>query len=195
MKRYRLFLLLPVLGLAGCLCAPPGPAAVETSGGAEVAAAAPAAVPTPSEEGAYKLLETLPMGIIGGVEPVYIEDIPAAFPARIDTGADFCSLDAAKLKYFERDGKPFVAFEIEHRDGKCYTFERQVKRRVTIKRHGMGNQVRPLVEMKVRFGRQTFRREFTLADREKFEYQVLIGRNLLNGLVAVDVSRSNTLKE
>ena len=35
--------------------------------------------------------------------------------------------------------------------------------------------------------------EFTLNDRSKFEYQVLIGRNILNGRFIIDPSIENTL--
>ena len=34
---------------------------------------------------------------------------------------------------------------------------------------------------------------FNLAKRDKFEYQALIGRNILTGRAMVDTSRSNTL--
>lgn len=47
--------------------------------------------------------------------------------------------------------------------------------------------------LKMRMGHITLDREFTLADRSEFEYPVLIGRNVLSGLAAVDTSRKNTL--
>ena len=39
----------------------------------------------------------------------------------------------------------------------------------------------------------TLEREFTLTDRSKFEYPVLVGRNIINGIAAVDPSRRNVL--
>ena len=44
-----------------------------------------------------------------------------------------------------------------------------------------------------RIGHLTLEREFTLADRSHFEYPVLLGRNVINGLAAVDPSRRNVL--
>ena len=44
-----------------------------------------------------------------------------------------------------------------------------------------------------RIGHLTLEREFTLADRSRFEYPVLLGRNVINGLAAVDPSRRNVL--
>lgn len=142
-------------------------------------------------------LDGAPLGIIGEVEPVFIEDIPQAFEARIDTGAAGCSLDVRDMKLFERDGKPWVSFTFTHRGtGEEHAFERRVVRTAQIKSaSGDGDKGRPVVEMKVRMGSMTVVREFNLADRADLDYQVLIGRNLLTGLAVVDVGRSNTLSQ
>ena len=47
--------------------------------------------------------------------------------------------------------------------------------------------------MTVKLGNLNLNREFTLADRHNFEYQILIGRNIISGTAAVDPSKSNTL--
>lgn len=136
-----------------------------------------------------------PLGVIGVVEPVFIEDIPASLPARVDTGASLSSIDVDDLKHFERDGKPWVSFVIKPREtGKAHPFERRVLRSVNVKQHGREASTRPLVNMTIRLGDMTVRREFTLADRHNFTYQVLLGRNLLQGLALIDVSSSNTLQ-
>ena len=44
------------------------------------------------------------------------------------------------------------------------------------------------------FGGEEFTSEFTLAKRDYFEYQALIGRNILSGRAIVDTSLSHTLK-
>ncbi len=139
--------------------------------------------------------DNVPLGIIGEIEPVYIETIPHAFPARIDTGASICSIDVEDVKPFERDGKPWVSFSIRHREsGETFPFERKVLRTVAIKqKEGEESQRRPMVEMHIRMGGYETLQEFSLADRENFSYQVLIGRNLLTGTAIVDVSRSNVL--
>ena len=38
-------------------------------------------------------------------------------------------------------------------------------------------------------------REFSLADRSNFKYQVLLGKNVIAGNAAVDVTRENTLEQ
>ena len=47
--------------------------------------------------------------------------------------------------------------------------------------------------MNVKFGTETFTAMFSLADRSKFDYQALIGRNILTGRAIVDTSLANTL--
>ncbi len=137
----------------------------------------------------------LPLGIIGETEPVFIESIPFAFPARIDTGASICSIDVEDVKPFERDGKSWVSFTIRHRESdESFPFERKVLRTIAIKqKEGEESQRRPIVELHIRMGGYETLQEFSLADRENFSYQVLIGRNLLTGTAIIDVSRSNVL--
>ena len=72
-------------------------------------------------------------------------------------------------------------------------FEKPLTRRVKIKRT-IEEEHRLTVNMDVRMGKDTFVTEFTLNERHDFEYQGLIGRNILSGRAIVDVSISNTLK-
>ncbi len=135
-----------------------------------------------------------PLGVIGEVEPVYLESFSEPFFARVDTGAATSSIDARDIKAFERDGKRWVSFYVEHPDtGERSHFECPVKRRLRIKR-ALEDERRFSVELAVRLGKEVVKGEFTLSDREEFEYPVLLGRNILSGLAVVDVSRSNTLK-
>ena len=135
-----------------------------------------------------------PLGIIGQSEPVYLKDMKTAFPARIDTGAETSSIDASNIKEFERDGESWVAFDVENRITKeKKRFEKKIARRTTIKRQQGGDEKRLVVNMEIKMGDQLFTKEFTLGNRKKFEYQVLIGRNILNGLAIVDVAIKNSL--
>ncbi len=135
-----------------------------------------------------------PLGIIGEVEPTYLRDMESVFPARIDTGAETSSIDAQNVKEFERDGESWVSFDIENRATKeKKSFEKKIVRKTTIKRQQGGDEKRVTVNIEIKMGNQYFNKEFTLANREKFEYQVLIGRNILNGLAVVDVGIKNSL--
>ena len=174
MKWY--FLLFPATALlfAGCESAKPDSETVRQS--------------------AASMLNDLPLGIIGETETVYLEGFSAPFEARIDTGATTSSIDARNIRAFERDGKKWVSFEIISRDGKLsHSYELPVERVAAIKRHGAASIQRYTVMLTFRLGHLTLEREFTLADRSRFEYPVLLGRNVINGLAAVDPSRRNVL--
>lgn len=134
------------------------------------------------------------LDIIGAVEPIYILPIKAPFYARIDTGAETSSIDVKNLTKFERDGEKWVSFDIEHREShETHHFEKKIKKRVAIRR-AEEYEHRRTVDMTVKFGGKTFTAGFSLADRSDFEYQALVGRNILTGRAIVDTSVSNTLR-
>jgi hypothetical protein len=152
----------------------------------------PAIMPHSAQE--PKVVKVMPNNIIGAVERIYLPPMKSAFMSRIDTGATTSSLDAEDIKRFERDGERWVSFTIVNRDTQeTYTFEKPVVKRIRVKRI-VEDERRPMVEMDVKMGGKTFKANFTIAEREKFEYQTLVGRNSLAGRAIVDVSLSNTLK-
>lgn len=135
-----------------------------------------------------------PLGIIGAVEPIYLKDMNSVFYARVDTGATTSSLDATEITKFERDGEEWVSFVVTNAETKeTKKFEKKIARKISIKRQSGNNESRVSVNMEIKFGNQQLVKEFTLVHREDFNYQVLIGRNILNGLAVVDVATSNTL--
>lgn len=166
------------------------PATALLFAGCESAKSESGAVP----QSAASMLGDLPLGIIGESEAVYLEGFAVPFEARVDTGAATCSIDARNIRAFERDGKKWVAFQIVSRGEKLSrSYELPVERVASIKRHGAGSMQRYTVLLTFRIGHLTLEREFTLADRSHFEYPVLLGRNVINGLAAVDPSRRNVL--
>lgn len=126
--------------------------------------------------------------VIGGVEPVYFLPLAAPLEARIDTGAETSSVGVSNQRTFERDGEKWVGFEVNGT-----RFEKRVQRKVNIRRIE-GNEQRLSVFMDIKIGSELINAEFTLADRSKFEYQALIGRNILNGRFIVDPSVEHTLR-
>jgi len=148
----------------------------------------------PNAQKTIKVEKPRVTNIIGAVEPIYMLPMKSAFYARIDTGATTSSIDVTNLKRFERDGEKWVSFTITNRSsGETYNFEKQIYKRVRITR-AEEHEKRVKVLMDVSFGGEKFQSEFTLAERKDFDYQALIGRNILTGRAIVDTSISNTLK-
>lgn len=132
--------------------------------------------------------------VIGAVEPIYLLPMKSAFDARIDTGAVTSSIDAKDIRVFERDGRKWVSFKVENRrSAEVYTFEKPVLKNIKIKRAEVAER-RLKVMLPVRFGGRQFSTEFTLATRDDFDYQALVGRNILTGKYIVDTSLAHTLK-
>lgn len=152
----------------------------------------PGIVPTTAQP--EKVVKVLPNNVIGAVERIYFLPMKSPFMARVDTGATTSSIDAENIRRFERDGQSWVSFTLVNRETKEKAdFEKPLSRRVKIKRTGE-EEHRVTVNMDVKMGKETFVAEFTLNERHDFEYQGLIGRNILSGRAIVDVSISNTLK-
>lgn len=127
--------------------------------------------------------------LFGEAEMSNIPALKLRLPARIDTGARTTSLHATQIELFERDGKNWVRFQSRN-GAKPMIQELPLKRKVRIKRKDKGIVERPVVELKVQIGDVVQRLDVNLADRSHFEYPVLIGRDFLQDLVIVDVSKS-----
>lgn len=132
--------------------------------------------------------------IIGGVEPVYFMPLKAPFSSRIDTGAETSSIDADNIRPFERDGEKWVSFTLVNaQNGEKHVFEKRIKRKTVIRR-SESDEPRYVVNMDIKIGKDVINAEFTLAKRDKFNYQGLIGRNIINGRFIVDPSVENTIR-
>jgi len=137
-----------------------------------------------------------PERVFGWVEKGLIQPENIPVKIKLDTGALTSSLDAKDLERFERDGDEWVRFKVEVTDkdtGKLIdsSFERQVLRNVKIRGAG-GAERRPVVQMRICIGKQIYSEEFSLKNRGKMNYPVLIGRRTLTHLGLVDVSRTFT---
>ncbi|MBO5441507.1 MAG: ATP-dependent zinc protease [Alphaproteobacteria bacterium] len=139
------------------------------------------------------VVEKAHLPIIGEVEPIYFLPMKSPFYARIDTGATTSALDCQNVEYFERDGEKWVAFKLKNRkSGEEHIFEKKIERTFRVRRVGE-DESRKAVKMDVKMGGETFSAVFSIADRSGFDYQGLIGRNILTGRFIVDTSTSYTL--
>ena len=128
--------------------------------------------------------------IIGEAEKVTFTSKDLRLNARIDTGAQTSSLGVVDQQPFERDGKKWLDFSVQDpNSGKLINFKLPVVRIAEIKRHGAAAQERPVVKLKIKLGDIEMEREFTLADRARYTFPVLIGRNVLSDKYLVDVNR------
>lgn len=135
--------------------------------------------------------------VYGWIEKGLIQPENIPVKIKLDTGALTSSLDAKDLQRFERDGDEWVRFNVELTDGDTgklvdSPFERRVVRNVKIRGAG-GAERRPVVMMQICIGKRIYDEEFSLKNRSKMNYPVLIGRRTLGRLGLVDVSRTFTV--
>ena len=133
--------------------------------------------------------------IIGQKELAYLPNYDLTMEARIDTGATTTSVDARDIKIIDIDGKKWVKFKLyDRKNKKFHEVKKPLIKKVSIKRHGQEDQIRPAVYFRINISNISSYILVTLTDRSKYEFPVLIGRNFLKGVAIVDVDKSFTRK-
>lgn len=128
--------------------------------------------------------------ILGEKEWVYVPGLEEAFRSRVDTGATTSSISAVDIVDFERDGKDWVKFKIEHDGILSEEIALPVERWVKIRQsNAEGTQRRPVVLAWIQIGDLKEKTEFTLTDRTHLSYPMLLGRSFFKDVAVVDVSR------
>jgi hypothetical protein len=126
--------------------------------------------------------------IHGWVERIEILPEGISLKAKMDTGATTSSLNALNKEIFRRDGKRWIAFDIIDPDDAENTvrIERPITRHVRIVRHDGDFQRRPVVSIGLCIGPHYREEEMSLIDRTELNYQALIGRNHMAGIILID---------
>ncbi|MGC1306845.1 MAG: RimK/LysX family protein [Phormidesmis sp.] len=136
-----------------------------------------------SEEGADQTIGWVENARMVGVEPT--------LKSKIDTGATTTSINAEVLAAPNDDVESggVVKFHFVDSEGNKTLFERPLERWVKIK----DEDRRPVVQMRFCIAGKWMEGEVSLAERDNFNYAVLIGRNLLKkSKQAVDSSQTFT---
>ncbi|MBU7586331.1 MAG: ATP-dependent zinc protease [Nostoc sp. TH1S01] len=132
---------------------------------------------------------------VGWVEKIKIPGVEKEVKAKLDTGATTTSIDAEILEQPKKDSESggMIKFRFQGRKDNTEIFERPIVRWVQIKSREGADIRRPVVRMKFCVAGRWVEEEVNLADREDFNYPVLIGRNMLKqSKLAVDSSRTFT---
>ena len=127
--------------------------------------------------------------VIGSTEYVNVAG-NKQIPAKIDTGADSSAIWASNIKMDENGVLTFTLFNEKSPfyTGKTIeTTEYQVK---SVRSSHGDKQIRYHVQLSLTLGKQTFKTTFSLANRSRNNFPILIGRRTLSGRYLVDVSKS-----
>lgn len=127
----------------------------------------------------------------GEDEYIYVKEADATFDARIDTGAAVSSISATNITEFERNGKRWYRFTVEANDHNIEV-EAPYVRTSTIRQVSKHTTTeRVVVALNIKVGDYSTTSEFTLSDRTRLQYPLLIGRTLMQDIAVVDVSRDH----
>ncbi|WP_245879981.1 ATP-dependent zinc protease family protein [Zobellella taiwanensis] len=127
--------------------------------------------------------------LLGRVEWLWLPALGDNVKARIDSGAKTSSMSATEIEEFERDGRRHVRFSFSHQHHQV-RLEAPLSRYVRI-RQANSKQLdrRPVVLLPVQLGGMIKEVEFTLKDRTRMLYPVLLGREFMGRDVLIDPSR------
>lgn len=128
--------------------------------------------------------------MLGWIEQLRLVSHDRVYDAKLDTGAQTSSVDAHQIKEFKRDEEDWVSFVIPGRDGADdIGLEREIYRTVSIiQQDGEQGEKRRVVMLNICLAGKVHRTQFTLANRDAFDEQFLIGRRLLKRVGFVDAS-------
>ncbi|MGB8712434.1 MAG: ATP-dependent zinc protease [Onishia taeanensis] len=138
--------------------------------------------------------ETTDQPVFGWVEKAFVEPWGVEVKAKLDSGALTSSLDARDIERFEKDGEDWVRFRLELEDedsGDVFekTLERPVNRNLLLRGAG-GTSRRPTVIMTICLGDTRYEEDFSLRNRSKMNYPVLLGRRTISHLGVLDVDKT-----
>jgi hypothetical protein len=132
--------------------------------------------------------------MIGWREWVGLPDLGvAAIKAKVDSGARSSSLHAFDLEEFERDGVPWVRFEVHPLQGSsrdAFQVEVEVLDRRKVRSSSGKAVLRPVIRTRVRIAGRIWPIDLTLASRDRMGFRMLLGREAFRRRFLVDAARS-----
>ncbi|MBV6623653.1 MAG: RimK/LysX family protein [Rivularia sp. (in: Bacteria)] len=134
---------------------------------------------------------------VGWVENGKILGVEKDIKFKLDTGAKTSSINAEILEKPDDKSESggMIKFRYTNTEGVTKIFERPVERWVRIKDGEGGYFRRAVVKMKFCVAGRWIEEEANLADRDDFNYSVLIGRNMLKkGKFVINSAESFTAK-
>lgn len=113
--------------------------------------------------------------------------------AKVDTGARTAALHAWQVHRFERDGEPWIRFEVHpvQRDNSTrIPCEARLTGEKVVRNSGGQRESRYVIVTEVKLGPHIWPIELTLTNRDQMGFRMLLGRASVRGRFVVDPSTS-----
>ncbi len=131
---------------------------------------------------------------VGLIENVRVDPGGLIFRAKLDTGADHCSINAQNVHRFKRQGERLVRFQIVNDEGRSVTIERRLVRVAKIKRPTGERHKRPVVMLAVCLGSLYREVQVNLVDRTQFRNKLILGRSFMKDALLVNPAVKHTIE-
>ena len=136
-----------------------------------------------------------PKRVVGWKEHAALPDLNVKnVIAKIDTGANLASIDAADIKIVSRDKVKYVKFKVMKRNNTVRKTSAPLEGYKRIKSSNGDVERRPYIKTTLLLDGITKKIELTLTDRGPMEYTMLIGRKALGRRWVVNPSISFSTK-
>lgn len=135
------------------------------------------------------------MEVVGYIESVDLPEVELfGLDAKIDTGADSCSLHCDDI-VIDEDTVTFLLHDEVHPayHGKRITLS--IAKRKKVKSSNGKTEERIFIEIPIKLGCKTYNAEISLSNRQNMKYPMLIGRRFMSHRYLVDVSHKYITKK
>ena len=138
-----------------------------------------------------------PLRIIGATD---IVDLPELgwfdVPVRIDSGATTSAIHCSKVRLIKEEGETSLQFYLDSKKGAPQqSFTVKDYKETFIRNTSGKEEKRYVIKTRIKLFGKNIQTEFTLANRRKMTFPILIGRKLLKNRFIIDVSQKNLSAE
>ncbi len=129
--------------------------------------------------------------IIGATELVHFPELGwKNVVARVDTGAATSAIHCSRVRVIEKDGETRLSFLLDTQKGAPKEAFSVTDFKEKVVKNSFGHtEKRYVIKTVIVIAGRKIRTQFSLADRQKMSFPVLLGRRLLKGRFLVDVSQ------
>lgn len=133
--------------------------------------------------------------IIGRVDKIDLPEFGIFnLECKVDTGADTSSIHCTKVRVVEKEGREFLQFRVLDKKHPLFSKELHTVDEFsekTVKSSTGHSESRFVIKTNTVVFGQKYPITFTLSDREKMKYPVLLGKRFLKNKFIVDVSEKD----
>lgn len=134
-----------------------------------------------------------PLEIIGATDIVDLPELDwYRVPVRIDSGAATSAIHCSRVQLVNKEGHKELHVYLDTKKGAPQHFFIVTEFKETVVRNSFGKEEkRFVIKTPIKLFGRKIRTEFSLANRQKMSYPILLGRKLLKNRFVVDVSKKN----